>query len=76
MFLIFRTHLLSLDVDEFIAESFKVDGFKEKLAQVKEDILNATPTDLNNYPRITFLGTGSCIPSKTRNTSGILMYTR
>lgn len=72
----FRTNLLSLDVNEFIAETFKVDGFKEKLVQVKEDILNATPTDTNIYPRITFLGTGSCIPSKTRNTSGILMYTR
>lgn len=66
---------MSLDVDEFIAETYNVDGFKEKLAEVKKDILNATPTDGNIYPKITFLGTGSCIPSKTRNTSGILMYT-
>lgn len=42
---------------------------------MKEDIVHATPTDNNIYPKITFLGTGSCIPSKTRNTSGILMYT-
>lgn len=42
---------------------------------MKEDIVHATPTDGNIYPKITFLGTGSCIPSKTRNTSGILMYT-
>ncbi|XP_015363613.1 PREDICTED: ribonuclease Z, mitochondrial isoform X1 [Diuraphis noxia] len=70
-----RTSTLSLDVNEFIEESFKVDGFKEKLAEVKQDILNASPTDTNIYPKITFLGTGSCIPSKTRNTSGILMYT-
>ncbi|CAI6346770.1 unnamed protein product [Macrosiphum euphorbiae] len=70
-----RTGTLSLDVDEFIAETFKVDGFKEKLAQVKQEILDASPTDTNIYPKITFLGTGSCIPSKTRNTSGILMYT-
>lgn len=62
-------------MDEFIAETFKVDGFKEVLNQVKENILNATPTDSYIYPKITFLGTGSCIPSKTRNTSGILMYT-
>lgn len=66
---------MKLDVGEFIAETYKVDGFKEKLAEVKKDILNATPTDNNVYPKITFLGTGSCIPSKTRNTSGILMYT-
>lgn len=71
----FRTSALSLDIDEFIAETFKVDGFKEVLNQVKENILNATPTDTHIYPKITFLGTGSCIPSKTRNTSGILMYT-
>lgn len=73
--IISRTNTLSLDIDEYIAETFRVEGFKEKLAQVKEDILKATPTDSNIYPKITFLGTGSCIPSKTRNTSGILMYT-
>lgn len=71
----FRSSTLSLDINEFIEETFKVDGFKEKLAQVKQEILNASPTDTNIYPKITFLGTGSCIPSKTRNTSGILMYT-
>uniref|UniRef100_A0A2S2QAT2 Zinc phosphodiesterase ELAC protein 2 n=1 Tax=Sipha flava TaxID=143950 RepID=A0A2S2QAT2_9HEMI len=70
-----RTSTLSLDIDEFIAETFRVDGFKEKLAQVKEEIVNATSSDSNIYPKITFLGTGSCIPSKTRNTSGILMCT-
>lgn len=64
-----------MDVNEFIAEAFRVEGFKEKLAQVKKDILNVTSIDTNIYPKIVFLGTGSCIPSKTRNTSGILMYT-
>lgn len=74
-YLIFRTSTLTLDVNEFIAETFRVEGFREKLAQVKKDILNAISTDTNIYPKIIFLGTGSCIPSKTRNTSGILMYT-
>lgn len=64
-----------MDINEFIAETFRVEGFREKLTKVKEDILNATSTDTNIYPKIIFLGTGSCIPSKTRNTSGILMYT-
>lgn len=74
-YILFRTSTLNLDINEFITETFKVDGFKEKLVEVKRNILNTVPTDSNIYPKITFLGTGSCIPSKTRNTSGILMYT-
>lgn len=42
---------------------------------MKQSISNSTLIDPNIYPKITFLGTGSCIPSKTRNTSGILVYT-
>lgn len=30
---------------------------------------------IRDYPKIVFLGTGSCIPNKTRNTSGILLMT-
>lgn len=59
-----------LDIDE----AFQVDGFLDALADLQTEI-NAKTKTLNKaeYPKILVLGTGSCIPSKVRNTSGLLL---
>ncbi|XP_050542925.1 ribonuclease Z, mitochondrial [Daktulosphaira vitifoliae] len=69
------SNTLNLNINEFKAETLNVEGFDKVIKKVKQSISNATLIDSNTYPKITFLGTGSCIPSKTRNTSGILVYT-
>ncbi|KAK0096883.1 hypothetical protein PV326_004049 [Microctonus aethiopoides] len=58
-----------------IDEVFNVEGFLDSLAELQTDI-NAKSKCINEseaYPKILMLGTGSCIPNKTRNTSGILL---
>lgn len=56
-------------------ETMDEEGFGEELEQLKKKLAIA---DVKGqlYPRVTFLGTGSCIPNKTRNTSGILVQTK
>jgi hypothetical protein len=53
-----------------------VDGFPEVLAELKEKLTETKADALRKFPQVLFLGTGSCIPNKTRNTSGILVHTR
>lgn len=60
---------------EYIEEVTNIDGFNEELVKVKEKLLSL-PGDVPQYPNLLFLGTGSCIPNKTRNTSGILLNIR
>ena len=56
-------------------EVFEIDGILDALAELQTEI-NARTKTLhidNEYPKIVMLGTGSSIPSKVRNTSGILL---
>lgn len=60
---------------EYIDEVFAIDCFLDTLAELQTDI-NARTKLLSitgDYPKIVMLGTGSSIPSKVRNTSGILL---
>lgn len=67
---------LTLTPRQYIDEAFVVDGFLDALAELQTEI-NARETKNGEkpaeYPKIVMLGTGSCIPNKTRNTSGILL---
>jgi len=66
---------LLIDPAEYVQEIMDVEGISEDLESLKRKLLIADVKG-SIYPRITFLGTGSCIPNKTRNTSGILVETR
>lgn len=66
---------VSLHPKEYIDEVFEIDGFLDALAELQTNINARTRmlAVMNDYPKIVMLGTGSSIPSKVRNTSGILL---
>lgn len=65
---------LILQPEEYINETLHVKRFREALHEMERQLTKLTrPADTKEYPKILFLGTGSCIPNKTRNTSGILL---
>nr|XP_023017824.1 ribonuclease Z, mitochondrial [Leptinotarsa decemlineata] len=69
-----RTTELKLNPKEYIEETMVLEEFSKLLSELKTKLIQKKLTLANvNYPKILFLGTGSCIPNKTRNTSGILV---
>ncbi|OXU19872.1 hypothetical protein TSAR_013862 [Trichomalopsis sarcophagae] len=73
-----KTSIVRINPKEYIQDVFAVDGFLDTLADLQTQ-LNAKTKPLGNekvnveeYPRLVMLGTGSSIPNKVRNTSGIL----
>lgn len=67
---------LKLFPKQYIEETRCVDGFPEVLAELKQMLMETQVDPLRKFPQVLFLGTGSCIPNKTRNTSSILIHTR
>lgn len=61
---------------EYKQETVNVEGFSEALQKLQQEMNERAKITIKPYPKILFLGTGSCIPNKTRNTSGILLQTR
>nr|CAH7765332.1 unnamed protein product [Callosobruchus chinensis] len=71
-----RSSSLKLNPQEFIGETMEIDDFPSILQELKQSLnLHRKNLNVTDYPKILFLGTGSCIPNKTRNTSGILVAT-
>ncbi|XP_041978360.1 ribonuclease Z, mitochondrial isoform X2 [Aricia agestis] len=63
-----------LVIQDYIQEAFSVDGFSTSLERFKQEVESIRASRAGReYPKVVFMGTGSCIPSKTRNTSGILL---
>ena len=62
-----------IKVQEFIDQTHAVEGFSTALETLKETLSKSSSQETRQYPKITFFGTGSCIPNKTRNTSAILV---
>jgi hypothetical protein len=67
---------LKLNPKLYVEETQCVEGFLEVLADLKQKLAEIQVDPLKKFPQVLFLGTGSCIPNKTRNTSSILMHTR
>ncbi|XP_049817981.1 ribonuclease Z, mitochondrial isoform X2 [Aethina tumida] len=71
---------LKIIPSDYIEETMSLENFPETLQELKQKWSTAKKelaqtVNVRPYPRILFLGTGSCIPNKTRNTSGILLET-
>ncbi|XP_035458364.2 uncharacterized protein LOC118281764 isoform X4 [Spodoptera frugiperda] len=71
-----RTAEPKLHIQSYIQETMDVDGFVGSLEQFRHlvDGMRYARCDSKEYPKVVFLGTGSCIPSKTRNTSAIVLH--
>ncbi|XP_072394529.1 ribonuclease Z, mitochondrial isoform X2 [Diabrotica undecimpunctata] len=67
-----RSLELRLNPTEYLEETYNVADFKTVLETLKSNLSSKT-VSRDEFPKILFLGTGSCIPNKTRNTSGILL---
>ncbi|XP_029039212.1 ribonuclease Z, mitochondrial [Osmia bicornis bicornis] len=63
--------------ESYIEEVLKIDELENTLKEVRANIEKKTEelnlTNISSYPRIVMLGTGCSVPSKVRNTSGILL---
>lgn len=65
---------ISLHPKEYVNEVIEIDGILDALAELQTNINARTKLlSVDEYPKIVMLGTGSSIPSKVRNTSGILL---
>uniref|UniRef100_A0A803YIR1 Zinc phosphodiesterase ELAC protein 2 n=1 Tax=Meleagris gallopavo TaxID=9103 RepID=A0A803YIR1_MELGA len=62
------------DHDAFVAEALDLPNFQTRVKECKES-LPAVPGNVNPYPEVVFLGTGSAIPMKIRNVSSTLVNT-
>lgn len=71
-----RSYEVKVSPVEYVKETAEIEGFTESLAKLKKQRLGSSPIERSNqYPKVVFLGTGSCIPNKTRNVSSILIHT-
>ncbi|NWJ01093.1 RNZ2 protein, partial [Crypturellus undulatus] len=60
------------DHDAFVSEALELPDFQNRVKECKES-LPAVPENMDAYPEIVFLGTGSAIPMKIRNVSSTLV---
>lgn len=65
---------LKLQPEVYVNEAMADDRFLDSLAELQTEIRAKEKEigEISEYPKLVFLGTGSCAPNKSRNTSGIL----
>ncbi|XP_060521936.1 ribonuclease Z, mitochondrial isoform X2 [Cylas formicarius] len=67
---------IRLDPQEYIDETLSLEDFPNVLKELQQKLsAKQSVLSIREFPKVLFLGTGSCIPNKTRNTSGILVQT-
>uniref|UniRef100_A0ABD2W668 Zinc phosphodiesterase ELAC protein 2 n=1 Tax=Trichogramma kaykai TaxID=54128 RepID=A0ABD2W668_9HYME len=63
-----------LNPEKYVKRAFNTDGFLDALAEAQTEVNAATKfLDNSEYPKLLMLGTGSSVPNKIRNTSGMLL---
>lgn len=68
---------MKLNPKEYVRETMVLEDFPNVLQELRTELkLKREQLQVSSFPSILFLGTGSCIPNKTRNTSGILLQIR
>ncbi|KAK4874327.1 hypothetical protein RN001_013687 [Aquatica leii] len=67
-----RSNELLIKPTKYVEETMFESGFVNELFKLRELLKQKKDMQIRVYPSFLFLGTGSCIPNKTRNTSGIL----
>nr|XP_008197361.1 PREDICTED: ribonuclease Z, mitochondrial isoform X2 [Tribolium castaneum] len=69
-----RSNELKLVPSQFIDETMAIENFPSVLHEVTQQMAQKRRhLTVRDFPRLLFLGTGSSIPNKTRNTSGMLL---
>ncbi|KAJ8683123.1 hypothetical protein QAD02_018915 [Eretmocerus hayati] len=71
----FQPNIVELTPKKYIQDALEIDGFLDSLAdlQTRVNAQEKLLADAPEYPKLVMLGTGSSIPNKVRNTSGILL---
>ncbi|XP_069785613.1 zinc phosphodiesterase ELAC protein 2 [Narcine bancroftii] len=72
-----RDAVIEGDTEEFIKEAMEIPSFMEQVEECKQVLAaNAALTsgNMEKYPEVVFLGTGSAIPMKIRNVSSIILH--
>ncbi|RXG61372.1 Ribonuclease Z, mitochondrial [Armadillidium vulgare] len=73
-----RSKRIEINPSEYIKECYSVEDFStsycEAVKKVEKSKLSFSTHLKETFPYFLFLGTGSCIPNKTRNTSGIAVF--
>ncbi|XP_051888754.1 zinc phosphodiesterase ELAC protein 2 [Pristis pectinata] len=71
-----RDAVVEADTEEFIKEAMEIPGFTQQVEECKRVLAanSALPSgNVDKYPEVVFLGTGSAIPMKIRNVSSIIL---
>ena len=87
LFFFSRDNCIQLDHEAFITEAMQQEDVEQVLNDLQNDIglngndqnsdgASVSARSLQSFPRLTFLGTGSSIPSKGRNVSGLVVHLR
>lgn len=66
---------VEINAKQYVEEVLNIDGFLDVLAELQTAVNAKTKSlgKIEEYPKLLMLGTGSSIPNKVRNTSGMLL---
>nr|XP_033817593.1 LOW QUALITY PROTEIN: zinc phosphodiesterase ELAC protein 2 [Geotrypetes seraphini] len=71
-----RDAVVNISCSQFVTEAMEIPGFQEQVQKCQQILAAAPPSSPGNiekYPEIVFLGTGSAVPMKIRNVSSTLV---